>query len=111
MAGKDDRGVLRAAASETQRHYRIGPCGRRPQKEKVGFNPLQERGVPLEKQFRNWSELNVKQLTEVMPGRPTIVEHRLPMVDKGHRERIGGEYRLEPLGEHPIPNARHAAAE
>lgn len=26
----------------------------------MGFNPLQERGIPLEKQFRNWSELNVK---------------------------------------------------
>ena len=25
----------------------------------MGFNPLQERGIPLEKQFRNWSELNV----------------------------------------------------
>ncbi|WP_366552699.1 hypothetical protein [Aquibaculum sediminis] len=24
------------------------------------FNPLQERGIPLEKQLRNWSELNVK---------------------------------------------------
>ena len=25
----------------------------------MGFNPLTERGVPLEKQLRNWSELNV----------------------------------------------------
>jgi rubrerythrin len=25
----------------------------------MGFNPLQERGIPLERQFRNWSELNV----------------------------------------------------
>src|SRR5690606_5354947 len=24
------------------------------------FNPLQERGIPIEKQLRNWSELNVK---------------------------------------------------
>lgn len=24
------------------------------------LNPLQERGIPLEKQLRNWSELNVK---------------------------------------------------
>jgi len=24
------------------------------------FNPLRERGIPIEKQFRNWSELNVK---------------------------------------------------
>ncbi|MEX0759849.1 MAG: hypothetical protein WD100_09735 [Tistlia sp.] len=24
------------------------------------FNPLQEKGIPLEKQLRNWSELNVK---------------------------------------------------
>lgn len=23
------------------------------------FNPLQERGIPLDKQVRNWSELNV----------------------------------------------------
>jgi hypothetical protein len=25
----------------------------------MGFNPLQEKGIPLEKQIRNWSELNV----------------------------------------------------
>jgi hypothetical protein len=25
----------------------------------MGFNPLQERGIPIERQFRNWSELNV----------------------------------------------------
>ncbi len=25
----------------------------------MSFNPLTERGIPLEKQFRNWSELNV----------------------------------------------------
>lgn len=26
----------------------------------MSFNPLQERGIPIEKQLRNWSELNVK---------------------------------------------------
>ncbi|HBN08012.1 MAG TPA: hypothetical protein DD435_04985 [Cyanobacteria bacterium UBA8530] len=26
----------------------------------MGFNPLKEKGIPLEKQFRNWSELNVE---------------------------------------------------
>lgn len=26
----------------------------------MSFNPFKERGVPIEKQFRNWSELNVK---------------------------------------------------
>jgi hypothetical protein len=26
----------------------------------MGFNPLTEKGIPLEKQLRNWSELNVK---------------------------------------------------
>ncbi|GAB6058907.1 hypothetical protein [Desulfonatronum parangueonense] len=26
----------------------------------MSFNPLQEKGIPLEKQLRNWSELNVK---------------------------------------------------
>lgn len=25
----------------------------------MGFNPLHERGIPLERQFRNWSDLNV----------------------------------------------------
>lgn len=25
----------------------------------MGFNPLQERGIPIDRQFRNWSELNV----------------------------------------------------
>ncbi|WP_066665230.1 MULTISPECIES: hypothetical protein [unclassified Sphingomonas] len=25
----------------------------------MGFNPLQERGIPLDRQLRNWSELNV----------------------------------------------------
>src|ERR1041385_7287693 len=35
----------------------------------MGFNPLRERGIPLEKQFRNWSELNVKpyEKTQVHP--------------------------------------------
>jgi hypothetical protein len=27
---------------------------------RMSFNPLQERGIPLEKQFRNWSELNIR---------------------------------------------------
>src|SRR3546814_2633144 len=26
----------------------------------MSFNPLAERGIPIEKQFRNWSELNVE---------------------------------------------------
>jgi len=26
----------------------------------MGFNPLKEKGIPVEKQIRNWSELNVK---------------------------------------------------
>jgi hypothetical protein len=26
----------------------------------MGFNPLEEKGMPIEKQFRNWSDLNVK---------------------------------------------------
>ena len=26
----------------------------------MGFNPLEERGIPIEKQLRNWSELNVE---------------------------------------------------
>lgn len=26
----------------------------------MSFNPLKEKGMPIEKQFRNWSELNVK---------------------------------------------------
>lgn len=26
----------------------------------MAFNPLQERGIPIEKQFRNWTELNSK---------------------------------------------------
>ena len=26
----------------------------------MGFNPLKEKGIPIEKQFRDWSELNVK---------------------------------------------------
>lgn len=26
----------------------------------MAFNPLSERGIPIEKQFRNWSELNVQ---------------------------------------------------
>ena len=25
----------------------------------MSFNPLQERGIPLDRQLRNWSELNV----------------------------------------------------
>jgi hypothetical protein len=26
----------------------------------MSFNPLQEKGIPLDQQFRNWSELNVQ---------------------------------------------------
>ena len=26
----------------------------------MGFNPLEEKGTPMEKQFKNWSELNVQ---------------------------------------------------
>jgi hypothetical protein len=26
----------------------------------MGFNPLEEKGVPLDGQLRNWSELNVE---------------------------------------------------
>lgn len=26
----------------------------------MGFNPLKERGTPIDKQIRNWSQLNVK---------------------------------------------------
>ncbi len=26
----------------------------------MGFNPLTEKGIPLEKQLRNWAELNVQ---------------------------------------------------
>jgi hypothetical protein len=37
--------------------------GQRPREPKgdraMGFNPLEERGIPLERQLRNWSELNV----------------------------------------------------
>jgi rubrerythrin len=28
--------------------------------DKMSFNPLEEKGIPLEKQLRSWSELNVK---------------------------------------------------
>ena len=28
------------------------------EQSKMAFNPLQERGIPLEKQLRNWTELN-----------------------------------------------------
>lgn len=27
---------------------------------KISFNPLEQKGMPLEKQFRNWSELNAQ---------------------------------------------------
>src|SRR3954463_8618328 len=26
----------------------------------MGFNPLEEKGIPIEQQLRNWSELNVQ---------------------------------------------------
>src|SRR5262245_4942160 len=28
--------------------------------ESMGFNPLAEKGIPIDRQFRNWSELNVQ---------------------------------------------------
>jgi hypothetical protein len=35
----------------------------------MGFNPLTERGIPLDKQLRNWSELNVQpyDIRQVVP--------------------------------------------
>ena len=29
-------------------------------RKKMSFNPLQEKGIPLDRQLRNWSELNVE---------------------------------------------------
>jgi hypothetical protein len=31
-----------------------------PRRREMGFNPLSERGIPMEKQTKNWSELNMK---------------------------------------------------
>src|SRR3982751_1774864 len=33
---------------------------RRISEQRMSFKPLRERGIPIEKQFRDWSELNVK---------------------------------------------------
>lgn len=31
----------------------------------MAFDPLQEHGIPLEKQLRNWSELNVTPVKKI----------------------------------------------
>jgi hypothetical protein len=77
-----------------------------PRRRKWASIPLQGRGIPLEKQFRNWSELNVKPY-----DKNSVDPYTQYRVIKEHRERIGGEYRSEPLGEHPIASARQAVAE
>jgi hypothetical protein len=37
----------------------VAVCWRRKEVQ-IRFNPLKEKGIPLEKQLRSWSELNVK---------------------------------------------------
>lgn len=37
----------------------------------MGFNPLTEKGVPIDKQLRNWSELNVQPYDKNMGNRYT----------------------------------------
>jgi hypothetical protein len=32
----------------------------------MSFNPLAEKGIPLEQQLRNWSELNVQPYNKPM---------------------------------------------
>src|SRR3954447_15948973 len=55
----------RAAGSHTDGSRGLAPSRgqarlRRISEERMSFNPLRERGIPIEKQFRDWSELNVK---------------------------------------------------
>jgi hypothetical protein len=46
------------AAPRRVPHYRVQDLKRK--ESTMGFNPLDEKGIPLEKQVRNWSELNVE---------------------------------------------------
>lgn len=64
-------------------HFLSGPTG-----EIMSFHPLQERGVSLEGVSLEMDLIEGKKaepiigrLTEMMPGRPTMVEHRHPFDD------------------------------
>ena len=35
----------------------------------MSFNPLEQAGIPVEEQFRNWSELNVSPTTRARSTR------------------------------------------
>ncbi|HEY8460766.1 MAG TPA: hypothetical protein VIM99_10320 [Blastocatellia bacterium] len=43
----------------------------------MDFNPMTERGIPLEKQLRNWSELNAQSVTQ-RESPPDSIESRRP---------------------------------
>jgi hypothetical protein len=61
--------------------HRFGGTGRvagrtpsrcRPIGDAVSFNPLAEKGIPLDQQYRNWRELNVLPLDPEPPDRYTL---------------------------------------
>jgi hypothetical protein len=48
MTGLGDRAVASKAGNPSTRHRRID----------IAFNPLEQTGIPIDEQFRNWTELN-----------------------------------------------------
>ena len=47
----------------------------------MAFNPLDQRGVPVEKKARNWSELNVTPSTSTRSIRTTRIREPLMTVE------------------------------
>ena len=37
----------------------------------MAFNPLEQAGIPVDDQFRNWSELNVDAVRQARRSTPT----------------------------------------
>ncbi len=83
----------------------------------MAFNPLEEKGVPLEKQFKNCDELNTKPYDKekVRPyigyqdqvnanGSPseTVVDTLI--------RKTGNDYRYEIIGPHPVNMYRRQEA-
>lgn len=56
-------GVLRAG------NGRLSQVEQLKERMHMTFNPLQERGIPLDKQLRNWQELNVSRSIRTTPTR------------------------------------------
>ena len=88
----------------------------------MSFNPLDQTGIPVEEQFRNWSELNIDAVRQAHgrsvhphPGDPDErdrgrVDHVLAPVRPPHRQpRAQARARPEPAGRRAAAEGRQRA--